>query len=177
MPALFIRARAGLRALRIFADQLGPFLDGLAVAGRDGAPVSPLASSSARALRLLHGAEEIEDARRACVERMGAEELLETLQGERLVLLGQRVHAHLELGVDDGVLALGPLRAVGVVLHVALPGGDGFLALLLLAENRADAEQARASSGSPDAWPARRGFPPRTSAPPRPPAGGSPGPR
>ncbi len=139
MPALFINAARASGALRILADELGPFLDGLAVAGLDGRLVA-FGFLQRAGLRLRHGAEEVEDARRAFVERMGAQKLLETLQGERLVLLRERVHAHLELGVNDRVLAFGPLRAVGELLHVALPGGDGLGALLLLAEDRADAE-------------------------------------
>ena len=61
----------------------------------------------------MHGTEQIEDARRAFIERMGAQEGVETLHRQFLLLAGQGVEADLELGVDDGVLAVRPLGPFG----------------------------------------------------------------
>jgi hypothetical protein len=68
----------------------------------------------ARAPWLRAGAEQIEDARGARVERMGAQEFVEALHREFLLFAGERLDAQLELGVDDRVLAFRPLGAVRV---------------------------------------------------------------
>ena len=131
---------AGLGAFGILADELGPFLDGLAVAGGDFL-LRAFRFFEIERLGLMHGTEQIEDSRRAFIERMGAQERVETLHRELLLLAGEGIEAHLELGVDDRVLAFRPLGAVRIVLHISLPGGDGFFVFLLAGENLSDAEQ------------------------------------
>ena len=86
-------------------------------------------------------AEEKENAARAVVERVGREKGVKKLAGLRVVLGLHRIHRHLVLRVDHAALAVGPLRAIGVLVDVALPRLGGLLVFLLAVTNLGHVEK------------------------------------
>ena len=135
--AAFQHGGAGFGAFRVFAHQLRPFLNGFAIAAGDGF-LRALGCRGFEGFGFVDGPEKKEDARRAFVQRMGAEEGIEALRGEFRLVAGEGIKAQLKLGVDDGILAVRPLGAVRIILDITLPGGDRVLVLFLLVLNLPD---------------------------------------
>ena len=83
----FHQGAAGFRAFRIFANKLCPFLDRLTVSRVDRDQLA-LGLLQRTGLGLVNRSEQIEDARRTLIERMGPQKLVEVLQGKRFILVG-----------------------------------------------------------------------------------------
>ncbi len=120
------QCQRGFLCIGILTDQAAPFINGLLIPRLDCGRI-PFRIGQCPGLRVVDLAESKEDLSGPAVECVCAQEALEQGACRRVLLVGQGLHALLELGIQNALLAGGPVRAVREAGTVALPGGDGVL--------------------------------------------------